>query len=114
MAVQVPGQTHVFVPPRRNRIYMVATGIKRPIGSKVLGSDPSTVQEVADRIETGARQVPGVGSAIAERAAIGRYVDVRIRRLDAARYGLTQQQVQQLVATVVGGDRKSTRLNSSH
>src|SRR3546814_6413497 len=84
-AVQVPGLTNLFVPPLRNRIDMLATGIKSPIGIKVLGDDPSTLQEVADRIETGARQVPGVGSALAERAASGRSVDVRIRRLDAAR-----------------------------
>ncbi|EIM00249.1 CusA/CzcA family heavy metal efflux RND transporter [Rhodanobacter denitrificans] len=103
-AVRVPGLTNLFVPPLRNRIDMLATGIKSPIGIKVLGSDPSTLQEVADRIETVARQVPGVGSAIAERAASGRYVDVRIRRVDAARYGLTQQQLQQLIATVVGGE----------
>jgi copper/silver efflux system protein len=103
-AVQVPGLTNLFVPPLRNRIDMLATGIKSPIGIKVLGSDVSSLQRVADRIEAVARGVPGVSSAIAERAASGRYVDVHIRRADAARYGLTQQQVQQLVATVVGGE----------
>lgn len=103
-AVHVPGLTNLFVPPIRNRIDMLATGIKSPIGIKVLGSDPSTLQQVADRIEAVARQVPGVGSAIAERAASGRYVDVHVRPMDAARYGLTQQQVQELIATVVGGN----------
>jgi Cu(I)/Ag(I) efflux system membrane protein CusA/SilA len=103
-AVHVPGLSNLFVPPLRNRIDMLATGIKSPIGIKVLGTDPATLQTVADRIEAVARTVPGVGSAIAERAASGRYVDVHIRPLDAARYGLTQQRVQQLIATVVGGD----------
>ena len=103
-AVQVPGLTNLFVPPIRNRIDMLATGIKSPIGIKVLGADPATLQQVADRIEAVARQVPGVGSAVAERAASGRYVDVRIRPLDAARYGLTQQRLQELIATVVGGN----------
>jgi Cu(I)/Ag(I) efflux system membrane protein CusA/SilA len=103
-AVQVPGLTNLFVPPIRNRIDMLATGIKSPIGIKVLGADPATLQLVADRIEAVARQVPGVGSAVAERAASGRYVDVRIRPLDAARYGITQQQLQELIATVVGGN----------
>ncbi|UGB39541.1 efflux RND transporter permease subunit [Frateuria soli] len=102
-AVEVPGLTNLFVPPIRNRIDMLATGIKSPIGIKVLGTDPVTLQAVADRIERIARQVPGVSSAVAERAASGRYVDVRIRPLDAARYGLTQADVQQLIATVVGG-----------
>ena len=103
-AVHVPGLTNLFVPPLRNRIDMLATGIKSPIGIKVLGSDVASLQAVADRIEAVARNVPGVGSAIAERAASGRYIDVRVRRAEAARYGLSQQQVQQLVATVVGGD----------
>jgi copper/silver efflux system protein len=103
-AVQVPGLTNLFVPPIRNRIDMLATGIKSPIGIKVLGPDPSSLQTVADRIESIAKTVPGVSSAIAERAEGGGYVDVHIRREDAARYGLTQQQVQELIATVVGGD----------
>jgi Cu(I)/Ag(I) efflux system membrane protein CusA/SilA len=103
-AVHVPGLTNLFVPPIRNRIDMLATGIKSPIGIKVLGADVATLQMVADSIEVVARHVPGVSSAIAERAASGRYVDVRVRRADAARYGLTQQQVQALIATVVGGN----------
>ncbi|TCV93372.1 Cu(I)/Ag(I) efflux system membrane protein CusA/SilA [Luteibacter rhizovicinus] len=103
-AVHVPGLTNLFVPPIRNRIDMLATGIKSPIGIKVLGSDAKTLQTVADEIEAVARRVPGVSSAVAERAASGRYVDVRVRRDDAARYGLTQQEVQSLIATVVGGD----------
>ncbi|MEO7063462.1 MAG: CusA/CzcA family heavy metal efflux RND transporter, partial [Dokdonella sp.] len=103
-AVHVPGLTNLFVPPIRNRIDMLATGIKSPIGIKVLGPNVDTLQTVADQIEAVARSVPGVSTAIAERAANGRYVDVKIRRTDAARYGLTQQQVQELIATVVGGD----------
>jgi Cu(I)/Ag(I) efflux system membrane protein CusA/SilA len=103
-AVHVPGLTNLFVPPIRNRIDMLATGIKSPIGIKVLGSDPSSLQKVADRIEAVARGVPGVASAVAERSASGRYVDVRVRRDEAARYGLSQAQVQSTIATVVGGD----------
>jgi Cu(I)/Ag(I) efflux system membrane protein CusA/SilA len=103
-AVHVPGLTNLFVSPIRNRIDMLATGIKSPIGIKVLGPDPSSLQTVADKIEAVAKTVPGVSSAIAERAEGGRYVDVHIRLEDAARYGLNQQQVQDLIATVVGGD----------
>ena len=103
-AVQVPGLTNLFVPPIRNRIDMLSTGIKSPIGIKVMGTDLATLQIVADRIETVAKSVLGVGSAIAERPTSGRYVDVTIRRDDAARYGLTQERIQQLIATVVGGD----------
>ncbi|WP_395117833.1 efflux RND transporter permease subunit [Rhodanobacter sp. FW102-FHT14D06] len=103
-AVHVPGLTNLFVPPIRNRIDMLSTGIKSPIGIKVLGTDLAALQTVADRIETVAKTVPGVSSAIAERPTSGRYVDVAIRRDAAARYGLTQERVQQLIATVVGGD----------
>jgi Cu(I)/Ag(I) efflux system membrane protein CusA/SilA len=103
-AVHVPGLTNLFVPPIRNRIDMLSTGIKSPIGIKVLGTDLTTLQTVADRIEAVAKAVPGVSSAVAERPTSGRYVDVHIRRDEAARYGLTQEAVQQLIATVVGGD----------
>src|SRR3546814_9429206 len=103
-AVHVPGLTNLFVPPIRNRIDMLSTGSKSPIGIKVLGTDLATLQTVADRIEAVAKTVPGVSSAIAERPAIGRYVDVAIRRDAAARYGLTQACVLQWIATVVGCD----------
>ncbi|NID17347.1 efflux RND transporter permease subunit [Luteibacter yeojuensis] len=103
-AVHVPGLTNLFVPPIRNRIDMLATGIKSPIGIKILGGDPASLQAVADSVEAVARTVPGVASAVAERSASGRYVDVRVRRADAARYGLTQSQVQSIIGTVVGGD----------
>ena len=102
--VKVPGLTNLFVPPIRNRIDMLATGIKSPIGIKVLGTDNASLQDVADRIEAIARTVPGVTSAIAERSASGRYVDVDVRRADAARYGLTQRDVHETIATLVGGD----------
>ena len=103
-AVQVPGLTNLFAAPIRNRIDMLATGIKSPIGIKVLGPDINILQRLADGIEAVARNVPGVRSAVAERAAEGRYIDVHIRPGDAARYGLTQQQIQSDIATVVGGD----------
>jgi len=103
-AVHVPGLTNLFVPPIRDRIDMLSTGIKSPIGIKVLGTDLATLQVIADRIEAVAKTVPGVSSVVAERPTSGRYVDVHIRRDEAARYGLTQEQIQQLIATVVGGD----------
>ena len=102
-AVRVPGLSNLFVYPIRNRIDMLATGIKSPIGIKVLGPDPVALERLAARVETIAKTVPGVASAISDRAAGGRYVDVRIRRTEAMRYGLTQARVQALIATVVGG-----------
>ncbi len=103
-AVHVPGLTNLFVPPIRNRIDMLATGIKSPIGIKLMGSDPAVLQTLAAQTERVARTVPGVSSAIAERTLGGRYVDVRVRPDAAARYGVSQADVQQLIATVVGGD----------
>jgi Cu(I)/Ag(I) efflux system membrane protein CusA/SilA len=103
-AVQVPGLTNLWVPPIRNRIDMLATGIKSQIGIKVSGPDLATLSVLGDRIEQVARTVPGVSSALAERVEGGRYLDVRIRPESAARYGLSQADVQRLIAIVVGGE----------
>ncbi|KAF1713584.1 CusA/CzcA family heavy metal efflux RND transporter [Pseudoxanthomonas sangjuensis] len=103
-AVKVPGLTNLFVPPIRNRIDMLATGIKSPIGIKVSGPDVAVLAQLSDRIERVARRVPGVSSALAERIAGGRYIDVMVRPDVAARYGLSQADVQRLIATVVGGE----------
>ncbi|CAN5174239.1 CusA/CzcA family heavy metal efflux RND transporter [soil metagenome] len=103
-AVQIPGLTNLFVPPIRNRIDMLATGIKSPIGVKVSGPDTKVIARIADEVEQVAKTVPGVSSALAERITGGRYVDVTIRPGIAARYGLSQADLQRLIATVVGGD----------
>ncbi len=103
-AVKVPGLTNLWVPPIRNRLDMLATGIKSPIGIKVSGPDIGVIDQLGSRIEQVARSVPGVSSALAERVAAGRYVDVQIRPQAAARYGLSQADLQQLIATVVGGE----------
>ena len=103
-AVKVPGLTNLFVPPIRNRIDMLATGIKSPIGIKVSGSDVAVLAKLSDRIEQVARTVPGVSSALAERISGGRYIDVKVRPDVAARYGFSQADVQRLIATVVGGE----------
>ena len=85
--VQVPGLANVWVPPIRNRIDMLATGIKSPIGVKVSGEDLGELERVALEVEQIAKR-SGVSSALAERLSGGRYVDVDIDRLEAARYGL--------------------------
>ncbi len=103
-AVKVPGLTNLWVPPIRNRIDMLATGIKSPIGIKVSGPDINVLAKLGDRIEAVAKKVPGVSSALAERVAGGRYLDVAVRPEAAARYGLSQAEVQRLIATVIGGE----------
>jgi Cu(I)/Ag(I) efflux system membrane protein CusA/SilA len=103
-AVQVPGLSNVWVPPIRNRIDMLATGIKSPVGIKVAGSDLATIDALTTQIEHAVKGVPGVSSALAERLTGGRYIDVDVDRLAAARYGLSVADVQAVVSTAVGGD----------
>jgi Cu(I)/Ag(I) efflux system membrane protein CusA/SilA len=102
-AVQVPGLTNIWVPPIRNRIDMLATGIKSPIGVKVAGTDLAALDRIAAEVERVAKAVPGVNSALAERLTGGRYVDVDIDRLAAARYGLNVADLQSVIAFAVGG-----------
>ena len=103
-AVKVPGLANIWVPPIRNRIDMLATGIKSPVGVKVSGSDLAEIDRVARAVEGVARQVPGVSSALAERLTGGRYIDVDIDRAAAARYGLNIADVQGIVTGAIGGE----------
>ena len=103
-AVQVPGLANVWVPPIRNRIDMLATGIKSPIGVKVSGSDLAELDRIAHDVEAVAKRTPGVSSALAERLTGGRYVDVDIDRTAAARFGLNIANVQEVVAGAIGGE----------
>ena len=103
-AVTVPGLSNIWVPPIRNRIDMLATGIKSPVGIKVAGTDLATIDRLATQIESAVKSVPGVSSALAERLTGGRYIDVDVDRAAAARYGLSVADVQALVSTAIGGD----------
>jgi Cu(I)/Ag(I) efflux system membrane protein CusA/SilA len=101
--VKVPGLANVWVPPIRNRIDMLATGIKSPIGVKVSGTDLAQLDRVAAAVEAAAKRTPGVSSALAERLTGGRYVDLTIDRAAAARFGLNIADVQEIVAGAIGG-----------
>ncbi|WP_312572732.1 efflux RND transporter permease subunit [Stutzerimonas balearica] len=101
--VQVPGLANLWIPPIRNRIDMLATGIKSPIGVKVYGTELAQIDRATQAVERIARKVPGVTSALAERLTGGRYVDVDIDRAAAARYGLNIADVQAIVAGAIGG-----------
>ncbi len=103
-AVQVPGLSNIWVPPIRNRIDMLATGIKSPVGVKVSGSNLREVDRLAAAVERVVKQVPGVTSAFAERLTGGRYIDVHIDRASAARYGLNIAELQSVVSAAIGGD----------
>ncbi|MBU6207797.1 MAG: efflux RND transporter permease subunit, partial [Alphaproteobacteria bacterium] len=103
-AVKVPGLANFWIPPIRNRIDMLATGIKSPIGVKVSGANLDDLDQTARQIEQQAKTVTGVTSALAERLSGGRYIDVAIRRADAARYGLNVADVQAVVSGAIGGE----------
>lgn len=103
-AVKVPGLSNIWIPPIRNRIDMLATGIKSPIGIKITGSNLADIDPIARQVERVAKQVDGVSSALAERLSGGRYIDIDIDRLAAARYGLSIAELQAVVAGLIGGD----------
>jgi Cu(I)/Ag(I) efflux system membrane protein CusA/SilA len=102
--VRVPGLTNIWVPPIRNRIDMLATGIKSPVGIKVSGDNITEIDRVAREAEQVAKTVPGVSSALAERLTGGRYIDVAINRAAAGRYGLNIADVQAIIAGAIGGE----------
>jgi copper/silver efflux system protein len=102
--VKVPGLTNIWVPPIRNRIDMLATGIKSPIGVKISGTNLTDIDGAALAIEQVAKTVPGVSSAFAERLSGGHYVDIDIDRSAAARYGLNIADVQSIISSAIGGE----------
>ena len=102
--VKVPGLANIWVPPIRNRIDMLATGIKSPVGVKVAGASLQEIDRITAEVERVVKTVPGVTSALAERLTGGRYIDVNIDRDTAARYGLNISDVQSIVSAAIGGD----------
>jgi Cu(I)/Ag(I) efflux system membrane protein CusA/SilA len=101
--VKLPGLSNAWVMPIKNRINMLATGIKTPLGIKVAGSDPMVIQQVGEQLEQVIRTIPGAASVFSERVAGGRYVDIAIDRWAAARLGLNIGDVQEVINTAVGG-----------
>jgi len=102
--VRAPGLANLWVSPIRNRIDMLATGIKSPIGVKVSGADLAEIDRIGGEVAKVAQTVPGVTSALAERLTGGRYVDVDIDRQAAGRYGLNIADVQSIVSGAIGGE----------
>ena len=103
--VRVPGLTNIWVPPIRNRIDMLATGIKSPVGVKVAGTDLATIDRIAGEIERAVKDVSGLG-ALAERLTGGRYIDVNIRR---CRRALRHEHRRRAVGDCDGGRRREHR-----
>jgi Cu(I)/Ag(I) efflux system membrane protein CusA/SilA len=103
-ALQIPGLGNVWVQPIRNRIDMLATGIKSPVGIKIAGPDLREIERIGTQIEQAIRTVPGTSSAFSERVSAGRYVEVRPDRLAIARVGLNIEDVQRIVSVAIGGE----------
>ncbi|MBL6751844.1 MAG: efflux RND transporter permease subunit [Nevskia sp.] len=103
-ALNIPGLANLWVQPIRNRIDMLSTGIKSPVGVKIAGPDLKVIERIGEQVETTLKNVPGTRSAYAERVQGGRYVEVHIDRVRAARLGLSLADVQQVVALAIGGE----------
>src|SRR5210317_444037 len=101
--VQYPGLTNAWVMPIKTRIDMLATGIKTPVGIKVAGPDLEVIEDIGQELEEVLAKVEGTASVYSERVAGGRYIKVDIQRERAARFGLNIADVQQVVATAIGG-----------
>ena len=102
-AVQVPGVTNVWIQPIKNRIDMLATGIKTPVGVKVSGADLEVIERVAVQVERAVANIDGTASAYAERPVGGRFIEVDIDRAAAARLMLSIRDVQDVVQMAIGG-----------
>jgi len=109
-ALQFPGWTNAWTMPIKNRVDMLSTGIRTPVGIKVLGSDLKTIQALGEQIEQAVQTVPGTTSVFAERTAGGYFLDFDLRRNELARYGLTVASVEDVIMSAVGGEDVSTTI----
>jgi Cu(I)/Ag(I) efflux system membrane protein CusA/SilA len=107
-ALQFPGVSNAWTMPIKARIDMLSTGIRTPVGIKVLGTDLAELERVARDIEAAVRGVPGTTSAFAERVLGGYYLDIEPDRERLARYGLMVDDVQEVVATALGAEAVTT------
>lgn len=102
-AVQIPGLTNAWTMPIRTRVDMLSTGIKTPVGIKIMGDNLDTLSKVGQEIEAVMRGVPGTSSVFSERLVGGRYIDIEIDREAAARYGLRVEHINDVIASALGG-----------
>ena len=107
-ALKIPGVTNVWTMPIKNRIDMLSTGIKTPVGIKIAGDDLNTLERLGKEVESLLRNVPGTASVFSERVVGGNYFDFEINRAEAARYGLTVGDIQDVIQSAIGGMNVST------
>ena len=106
-ALQLPGMSNAWTMPIKGRLDMLSTGIRTPVGIKILGADLSTIEAIALQTERAIAKVPGTRSAFAERVAGGYFLDFALKRDQLARYGLSVDDANMMVMTAVGGDVQS-------
>ncbi len=109
-AIQIPGNTNAWTMPIKGRIDMLSTGVRTPLGIKILGSDLAQIQRTGESIEKIIKTIPGTRSVYAERVAGGYFVDFIPRREGLARYGLTLEDLQNVIMYAVGGETISTTI----
>jgi Cu(I)/Ag(I) efflux system membrane protein CusA/SilA len=102
-AIRFPGLTNAWTMPIKTRVDMLSTGIKTPVGIKLMGDDLQVLSDVGEQVETVVREIPGTLSVYSERVTGGNFFDYRIKRAEAARYGLTVGDVQDIIMSAVGG-----------
>ncbi|MDP2690034.1 MAG: CusA/CzcA family heavy metal efflux RND transporter, partial [Deltaproteobacteria bacterium] len=107
-ALKMPGVTNAWTMPIKARIDMLSTGIRTPVGIKVFGKDLKELERVALDVEAAVKTVPGTASAYAERIIGGYYLDIRIKREEAARYGLKIEDIQDVIMSAIGGENITT------
>jgi Cu(I)/Ag(I) efflux system membrane protein CusA/SilA len=108
--LQLAGQTNAWTMPIRNRIDMLTTGIRTPVGIKVFGSDLKQIESIGKQLEQIIQKIPGTRSVYGERVAGGYFVDFDLNRAEIARYGLTIKQVQDVIMTAIGGENVTTTI----
>ena len=109
-ALKMPGITNAWTMPIRARLDMLSTGIRTPVGIKVFGKDLSELERVALEVESAVQNIPGTASAYAERIVGGYYLDIRIKRIEAARYGLKIEDIQDVIMSAIGGENVTTTI----
>jgi copper/silver efflux system protein len=109
-SLTLPGQTNAWTMPIKNRIDMLTTGVRTPVGVKVFGSDLAEIETIGKRLEGILQVVPGTRSVYGERVAGGYFVDFNLKRREIARYGLTIKEVQEVIMSAIGGENVSTTI----
>jgi Cu(I)/Ag(I) efflux system membrane protein CusA/SilA len=102
-AIQFPGLTNAWTMPIKTRVDMLSTGIKTPVGIKLMGADLQVLSDLGEKVEAALREIPGTLSVYSERVTGGNFLDYKINRMEVARYGLTVGDVQDIIMSAVGG-----------